>query len=225
RNSIENSFVGKMLTSVRNLKTKFVNLAGDMWDGVKKQFNNIVDGAKGLPKRIGDGIKNAKDKATSGMKNVGNAMIKTAGKPFNKVDDGVNWITKKFGGKGDIGHWDYPQYAKGTGGHPKTGPAILGDGKGSNSGSELVSLPNGKQFLSASTPTIYPNLPKGTQVLSAKDTKNLPAYAKGTFGKIASGIKSAGKAAFNKVKDVWEYASKPKELVKKVIGDIGIDSG
>src|SRR5699024_1073552 len=26
-------------------------------------------------------------------------------------------------------------------------------------------------------------------------------------------------------KDVWEYASKPKELVKKVIGSIGIDSG
>src|SRR5699024_5882527 len=105
-------------------KTKFVNLAGDMWDGVKKQFNNIVDGAKGLPKRIGDGIKNAKDKATSGMKTVGNSLIRTAGKPFNKVVDGVNWITKKFGGKGDIGHWDYPQYAKGTGGHPG-GPAVV----------------------------------------------------------------------------------------------------
>src|SRR5699024_6811163 len=143
------SFVGKMLTSVRNLKTKFVNLAGDMWDGVKKQFNNIVDGAKGLPKRIGDGIKNAKDKATSGMKNVGNALIKTAGKLFNKVVDGLNWITKKIDDKQDIGHWDYPQYEKVTGGQQKTGPAILGDGKGSNSGSELVSLPNGKQFLSA----------------------------------------------------------------------------
>src|SRR5699024_12474907 len=98
-NSIENSFVGKVLTSVRNLKTKFVNLGGDLWDGVKKQFNNIVDGAKGLSKRIGDGIKNAKDKATSGMKSVGNAMIKTAGKTFNKVVTDVNWITKKFGGK------------------------------------------------------------------------------------------------------------------------------
>src|SRR5699024_11262248 len=99
------------------------------------------------------------------------------------------------------------------------------DRKGRNAGSEHVTLPNRKQFLSASTPTIYPNLPKGTQVVSAKDTKKLPAYAKGTFGKIASGSKSAGKAAFNKVKDVWEYASKPKELVKKVIGDSGIDSG
>src|SRR5699024_12842655 len=87
RNSIENSFVGKMLTSVRNLKTKFVNLAGDLWDGVKKQYNNIVDGAKGLPKRIDDGSKNAKDKATSGMKNDGTAMIRTAGKPSSELVD------------------------------------------------------------------------------------------------------------------------------------------
>src|SRR5699024_7046544 len=97
--SIENSFVGKMLTSVRNLKTKFVNLAGDMWDGVKKQFNNIVDGAKGLPKRIGDGINNAKDMASSGMNTVVNSLIRNAGMPYNRVVDCVNWITKKFGGK------------------------------------------------------------------------------------------------------------------------------
>ena len=50
-------------------------------------------------------------------------------------------------------------------------------------------------------------------------------YADGIFSKAWSGVKKAGKATFNKVKDVWEYASKPKELVKKVIGDIGIDSG
>src|SRR5699024_3685024 len=47
-------------------------------------------------KRIGDGIKNAKDKATSGMKTVGNSLIRTAGKPFNKVVDGVNCITKNL---------------------------------------------------------------------------------------------------------------------------------
>src|SRR5699024_10703702 len=101
----------------------------------------------------------------------------------------------------------------------------MGDGKGSNAGSELVSLPNGKQFLSASTPTLYPNLPKGTQVLPAKMTKQIPMYADGIFSKAWSGVKKAGKATFNKVKDVWEYTSKHKELVKKVIGDIGIDSG
>src|SRR5699024_10244409 len=106
RNSIENSFVGKMLTSVRNLKTKFVNLAGDMWDGVKQQFNNIVDGAKGMHKRINNVSKNVKDERTSKMNNDEYDLIRKAGKQFNKVIDGVNWITKKFGGKGDIGHWN-----------------------------------------------------------------------------------------------------------------------
>src|SRR5699024_5185110 len=117
RNSIENSFVGKMLKSVRNLKTKFVDLAGDMWQGVKDQFNNIVDGAKKLPGKIGDGIKNAKNKATSGMKDVGNALIRTAGKPFNKVVGGVNWIVKKFYKNADgIPEWDHPHEEYGNGG-------------------------------------------------------------------------------------------------------------
>src|SRR5699024_5838912 len=97
-----------------------------------------------------------------------------------------------------------------------------GDGKGSNAGSELMSFPNGRQMLSPSTPTMM-NLPKGTQVLPAKMTQQIPMYADGIFSKAWSGVKKAGKATFNKVKDVWEYASKPKELVKKVIGDIGID--
>src|SRR5699024_4910651 len=110
-----------------------------MRQGVKKQFNNIVDGAKGLPKRIGDGIKNAKSKATDGMKEVGNKLIEWAGKPYNKVIGGVNWITDKLGIKKNIKKWDWKakQYAHGTGGH-KGGHAILGDGVGSNAGSELV---------------------------------------------------------------------------------------
>src|SRR5699024_12372658 len=116
-----------------------------------------------------------------------------------------------------------PQYAKGTGGHPG-GHAWLGDGKGSNAGSELVSLPNGKQFLSASTPTLYPNLPKGTQVLPAKMTKQIPMYADGIFSKAWRGVKQAGKATYNKVKDVWEKDSKHKEHVKKLIGNINFDS-
>src|SRR5699024_2414881 len=74
-NKINDSFVGRMLRSVRDLKTKFIDLAKDMWQSVKDQFNNSVDGAKGLPKRIGDGIKNAKDKAINGMKTVGNSLI------------------------------------------------------------------------------------------------------------------------------------------------------
>src|SRR5699024_8022286 len=114
RNSIANSFVGHMLKSVRNLKTNFINVAKDMWNGVKKQFNNIVDCAKSLPGRIGTGISGAIDTVTSGMKNVGNSLITWAGNLFNKVVDGVNWITGSLGVKKKSGRCDYPQYAKGT---------------------------------------------------------------------------------------------------------------
>ncbi|WP_117161344.1 phage tail tape measure protein [Paraliobacillus sp. X-1268] len=78
-------------------------------------------------------------------------------------------------------------WAKGTPpqGHPG-GHAVLGDGVGSNSGSELVTLPGGKMFFSASKPTLYPNLPKGTHVMPARKTKTLfksiNHYADGTSG-------------------------------------------
>src|SRR5699024_8114811 len=105
-----------------------------------------------------------------------------------------------------------------TGGHPG-GHAVLGDGKGSNAGSELVSLPNGKNFLSADKPTLYPSLPKGTQVLSAKETKGLfPHYAKG----IGSKIKSFASSAWGKVKDVWEYAKNPSKLLNVVMDKIDV---
>src|SRR5699024_11843546 len=87
------------------------------------------------------------------------------------------------------------------------------------------SSPNATKSSSACTPTLYPKLPKSTQVLPAKMTKQNTMYADGIFSKAWSGVKKAGKATINKVKDVWEYAAKPKELVKKVIGSIGIDSG
>src|SRR5699024_1346103 len=140
RTSIENSFVGRMIRSVSTLKDDFIKLAGDMWNGVKRKFDDIVDGAKGLPKRIGDGIRDAKEKAVDGMKSVGNSLIKWAGKPFNQVVKGVNWITGKLGITKEIDEWDYPQYAKGTDGHPG-GIAMIGE-----QGRELVQLPNGKSF-------------------------------------------------------------------------------
>src|SRR5699024_670170 len=119
RNSIANSFVGHMLKSVRNLKTNFVKIATEMRQGVKRQFGNIVDGAKALPARIGKGVRGAKDKATSGMKNVRNSLIPWAGQPLKKVVEGVDWITGKLGEKKKIVKRDYPQYAKGTkGAHP-----------------------------------------------------------------------------------------------------------
>lgn len=74
----------------------------------------------------------------------------------------------------------FPKFADGTpsSGH-KGGMAIVGDG----GGRELITLPNGKAFLSPNTDTML-NLPKGTHVASHKDTNkilnNIPKYANGT---------------------------------------------
>ncbi|MCT1577531.1 phage tail tape measure protein [Oceanobacillus kimchii] len=94
-------------------------------------------------------------------------------KASSPVDKVVNFISK------------FTPWATGTpaSGHPG-GNALLGDGVGFNAGSELVTLPNGKMFLSADKPTIYPDLPKGTHVMPARKTKQLlkstPKYAEGT---------------------------------------------
>lgn len=215
RTAISNSFVGRMLDSIKELRTNFINIAKDMWEGVKKQFNNIVDGAKGLPKRIGDGIRNAKDKATSGMKTVGNSIIRWAGKPFNKVVDGVNWITGKLGIKTKIATWDYPQYAKGTDGHPG-GIAMIGE-----KGRELVNLPDGKSFISPGTHTLV-DLPRGTQVIPNKPTEQiiksgLPHYQKGTKGWFNSFKSTVG--------DVWSFMKKPAKLVNNLIDKISLKKG
>lgn len=82
------------------------------------------------------------------------------------------------------GPQDMSMYATGTsaGGHPG-GLAVVGDGVGDNAGRELISLPNGKNFLSPSKPMIL-DLPQGAIVKSAIETKrmlgSIPRYAKGT---------------------------------------------
>lgn len=226
RNSIANSFVGRMLSSVRNLKTNFVKIAKEMWQGVKRQFGNIVDGAKALPGRIGKGISGAKSKAVNAMKGVGNNLIRWAGKPYNKVVDGVNWITSKLGISKNIDPWPIPQYAKGTKGAHPGGPALVNDGRNRLSGEELIVLPDGSTGMFEGKDVVA-NLPEGTHVFSAPDTQDMlndvPQYAKGTDstqGFLDKGSNMVGGSAKKRTwKDkVWDYIKKPSKLL-----DIALD--
>lgn len=212
KTSIQDSFVGDMITSVTTLKDDFISLAGDMWTGVKEKFDDIVSGAKKLPERIGKGIKSTKEKASDGMKSVGNKMIEWAGKPFNKVVDGVNWVTGKLGVEKKVAKWDYPQYAKGTDGHPG-GMAMIGE-----KGRELVQMPNGRSFISPGSHTML-NLPKGTQVIPNKPTEtilrgDMPRYAKGTGGWFESFKETVG--------NVWSYVKNPGKIVTDLIDKISL---
>lgn len=221
--------VTNVATKIRNgfttAKNAAVDLAKEMWNGVKKWFDKIVQGAKELPGKIGKGIKSMAGKALDGVIAMGNKVLTGLGKIINGVINGLNAVGEKLGVSSKISLWTVPKYAKGTDQHPG-GPAILGDG----GGRELFRTPDGKVGLSPSTDTMM-YLPRGTQVIPHRETakvlsqtKNnvslseIPKYAKGT------GVKDAISSGVNWVKDAGSsaltWASTGIDKVKNVAGDL-----
>ncbi|MGG3450181.1 hypothetical protein [Domibacillus aminovorans] len=225
---------GTMREETKIIFGLFKSDIGKVWEG-------IVKGAKDLPKRIGAGIKSASGDVTAGVKALGTDIFKGIKKIIDGVTDGVKWVLGKLGAESIMGEWKIPQYANGTNYHPG-GPAVLGDGRGSNAGPELYRTPRGDMGLSPSTNTIM-NLPKGTQVLSATNTRkvlgSIPAYNQGntTVGNFMSGagnaIKNTASGAWDGIKDaagkvkdigvdVFSYFGNPSGLLDKVWSGLGV---
>lgn len=222
-------------TGLGNIKTWFTNIFRDIYNAVKGRFSDIVSLAKGLPKRIGDGIGKMASKVGTGVTKVINKMASTLGKGINGVIGGINTVLGKIGVNTEIELWDIPQWAQGTpkGGHPG-GLALVNDGKGANSGKELIRTPDGKMGTLPGR-NVVTNLPKGTQVLSAKKTKEwmkgVPAYEWGTDA--FEGAKNLYNAGKNKVKevgskikdwtvDVFDYIKNPSGLLNLALDKLGI---
>lgn len=231
----------KIASGFRSAKDSAVAIARSMWSGVKKIFDDIVTGARALPGKMGEGIRNMASKALSGITSLGNKLLKGIGKLVNGVIGGLNWALGKVGVKTTIEQWAVPQYARGTKGHPG-GPAILGDGRGTNAGAELYRTPSGFVGMSPARDTLM-NLPKGTQVINARDTRmlmeryNIPAYKNGT---VTDALKTAGsyvkekattakdyavgkaESAKNVAFDVFDYMSDPSKLLSKALEHLGV---
>lgn len=231
----------KIASGFRSAKDSAVAIARSMWSGVKKIFDDIVTGARALPGKMGEGIRNMASKALSGITSLGNKLLKGIGKLVNGVIGGLNWALGKVGVKTTIEQWAVPQYARGTKGHPG-GPAILGDGRGTNAGPELYRTPSGFVGMSPARDTLM-NLPKGTQVINARDTRmlmeryNIPAYKNGT---VTDALKTAGsyvkekattakdyavgkaESAKNVAFDVFDYMSDPSKLLSKALEHLGV---
>lgn len=202
------TFAGNAKSWIRGLK-----------DDALARFDELVAGAKALPGKMGAGIKSMAGKAADGVKELANKMASTLGKGVNGIITGVNWVLDKLGVSKKLKEWEVPQYAKGTGGHPG-GVAVVGDGKGSNAGSELIKTPDGKQFLSPSSPSLV-NLPKGTQVIPASITKQIvPHYAWGTG--IVDGVKKGIKKVKDTALNIWDYVSNPSQMLSKTLENLGV---
>ncbi|WP_342515311.1 peptidoglycan DD-metalloendopeptidase family protein [Sporosarcina sp. FSL K6-1522] len=204
----------KMRDTWTALKTNTSNAFRDIFNSITSRFTDIVNAAKELPKKIGDGIGSMASKVTSGVNKVTNKLAETLGKGVNGVIGGINWVLGKIGVDSKVPEWKVPKYAKGTDGHPG-GLAIVGDGRGTNAGPELIQTPDGEVSLSPAKDTLV-NLPKGTQVLSAKNTKDLlgdvPKYAKGTGGIV------------QKAFDVFDYIKNPSKLLDVALNALGFSS-
>lgn len=229
---------GRIGNAIKNAAKKTFSAVSSLASGIKKRitdtFNNIVSAAKGLPKRIGDGFKKMKDNAYSGVVAVANKLMSGMGKAVNGLVKGVNFILKKLDIKDRLPEWKVPKYAKGTDGHPG-GLAILGDG----GGRELFRTPDGMTALSPAKDTMY-NLPEGTTVLSAEKTRRLlgrvPRYAKGIgsywndaldwtqdkYKKVKSKAADVKDFFKDKVKDIWDYASKPSKLIDMMVKGLNL---
>ncbi|WP_339179206.1 peptidoglycan DD-metalloendopeptidase family protein [Oceanobacillus sp. FSL W7-1293] len=267
-NAVKDKIWNPVKNVVKNVKDRFTtlkdNVSGifsNMRDNVADWIGRMVKAVTDMPGKMASGLRTTASKIGDALASVGNTMLGTLGKGVNGVIAGINWVLDKLGISSKISEWKVPtvgaassgskmsmkgvpagiaEYAHGTDGHPKDGPAWIGDGVGSNAGRELVRLPNGKEFLSPATPTLMPNMPKGTHVLSALDTKEYLKAPRYMFGTIGNGFKSAWngiqagaswtwdktKQGANAVKDtaldVWSYVDDPSKLLNKALDALGV---
>ncbi|WZX99616.1 peptidoglycan DD-metalloendopeptidase family protein [Bacillus sp. FSL W7-1360] len=208
----------------KQVKDRVVQIFNDIKTSVADRVSDMIEGVKAMPGKMGDGLKKMAKKIGGGVIAVINFMVRKLGDGVNGIIGGINWVLDKVGIKDAISKWDVPQWAHGTrgSGHPG-GPAVVGDGKGTNAGQELIETPDGKQFLSPATPTLL-NLPKGTHVLSARDTRKLigmPKYAKGTWELEDEPMEDVegDKGILSKI---WDAITDPVSLLKSGLAMLGV---
>lgn len=225
-----------------SFKKKVSDIFGKIKDSVSDKITGMIDLIKDMPGKMKKGITDGAGAIKKGFLFVAAKMVDGVYAGVNGIIDGINWAWNKLGGKKDKFNHLSPSagwykkatsHSKGTEGHPG-GPALLNDGRGTNSGQELVRTPDGTTGMFKGK-NVYANLPKGSQVWSARETKQMPAYAWGTgalkkgWNATKSGIAKAGKwtgdkakAAGEKVKDGTLWAGKKLKAGAKAVMNQGL---
>lgn len=193
---------------------------GDYMTGIKettsKGFDEVVGWATGLGGKIAEGLSGGLDAIKKAAKSIAQGLVDILGKGVNGTISGVNWVLDVLGTGKEIDPWEVPKikaYAKGTNRHPG-GPAVVNDAPGSVF-QEAYELPDGTRGLFPKVRNMMVDLPANTKVLTAARTakEQIPHYKNG----VGTWLKDKWSSAKEVVGDVWDYVSKPGELVKKAI--------
>src|SRR5699024_3239777 len=183
------NFKNSVTETFKNIKDNVFGYVSDMVQKIKEMPGNMIS-------KIVEGAHKVKD----GMLAIGRKMVDGIASGVNGVINAVKWVLKKFG-IDKSWSWDPATslnwYAKGTKGKHPGGPAVVGDGTGSNAGPELMRDHKGNFSLSPDRPTLIPNMSKGSQVWSATETREAlaPKYEWGiNFKDVAKALNLGGEA-------------------------------
>lgn len=228
--------VKSAVSSIRDRFTSMRKTITDIFTGIRdtvsKRVSSMVQTIKDMPGKMKDGLVKGADKLKEGMTTVARRMVDGLKRGVNGIITGINWVLGKLNVENKLGKWNpanaFAWYAHGTGqgGHPADGPAVVGDGQGSNAGRELVIEPDGKTYLSPAKPTLV-NMKKGTHVIPAKMTRQLfsvPRYANGTlWGAMKSGFSKAVSAVKDWTGNVFDYIKNPGKLLNIALDKAGVE--
>ncbi|GBD74020.1 putative uncharacterized protein [Tetragenococcus halophilus subsp. halophilus] len=188
------TWLQRLLDGFNSLYKSFTNrvdqLGNDSVSNLRSKNGDFYDAGKYLMQRLKDGIESMQSALENTMNGIANKMTGGIGKGVNGVISGVNHVMKEVESDKRLGDWDVPSYAKGTGGHPEDGPAIVNDQKGSKYKEIFQNPGEAPMMANARNAMVY--LKKGAKVWNANlsekmlKAKNklqsnpLPHYKKGT---------------------------------------------
>ncbi|BAK94201.1 tape measure protein [Tetragenococcus halophilus] len=188
------TWLQRLLNGFNSLYSSFTRrvdqLGNDSVNNLRSKNGDFYDAGKYLMQRLKDGIESMQSALENTMNGIANKMTGGIGKGVNGVISGVNHVMEEVESDKKLDTWDVPSYAKGTGGHPEDGPAIVNDQKGSKYKEVFQNPGEAPMMANARNAMVY--LKKGAKVWNANlsekmlKAKNklqsnpLPHYKKGT---------------------------------------------
>lgn len=164
-----------ILNGWNSLYQTFINrvnqLGNDAINSLRSKSGGFNSAGRFLMQSLIDGINSMGGSLQTTMNGVANKMVGGIGKGVNGVIGGVNYVLKEVESSKKLGAWTVPQYAKGTGGHPQDGPALINDQEG-NKYQEIVQNPDGSTFMAKGRNALV-WLQKGAKVLNATMTERV----------------------------------------------------